>query len=212
MKIYAISGLGADQRVFSYLTLNCDLVPIEWIDPLENESLKDFALRLSDQINHQEPFIILGVSFGGIIATEISKSLDPKLTILVSSIETSSELPSIYKLFGSTGMVHLIPKWFFKPPRKIAHWFFGAKDKVLLNQILDEASLSFTKWSVNALLKWRSTERIKNRTLKVGGNNDRLLPQRNLPGIRLIEDAGHFMIVDRASEISAIINEEIHKL
>ena len=37
MKIYGISGLGADKRVFKYLKLDFDFIPIDWIDPLKDK-------------------------------------------------------------------------------------------------------------------------------------------------------------------------------
>ena len=49
MKLYAISGLGADQRVFKYLTLDCEIIPLEWIDPQKNEPLENYAIRLSEK-------------------------------------------------------------------------------------------------------------------------------------------------------------------
>ena len=58
-KIYFISGLGADKRVFSFLDLSfCDPVFIEWIPPLKKESLKEYALRLREQIKDESPVII----------------------------------------------------------------------------------------------------------------------------------------------------------
>ncbi len=76
MKIYGISGLGADKRAFQFLTLACEFIPIDWIDPLRTEHIEDYSLRLSKLINQDEDFAILGVSFGGLIAAEISKTLN----------------------------------------------------------------------------------------------------------------------------------------
>lgn len=46
MKIFAISGLGANKRVFKYLKLNLQIVLIEWINPLKNKKNDDYAKRL----------------------------------------------------------------------------------------------------------------------------------------------------------------------
>ncbi|UZR94880.1 hypothetical protein [Chondrinema litorale] len=124
MKIYAISGLGADERVFKYLKLDCELIPLHWIKPQKNESIESYALRLSKNIDtKQETFGILGVSFGGLIATEITKVLNPKFTILISSAETKGELRSIYRVFGKTHLIRLIPPIFFGLPTFIQPFF-----------------------------------------------------------------------------------------
>lgn len=38
MKLYGISGLGADKRVFKKLNIKCELISIDWIEVREKES------------------------------------------------------------------------------------------------------------------------------------------------------------------------------
>ena len=83
-KVYFISGLGADKRAFSFLDLSfCEPVFIEWIKPLHKESLQQYALRLKEQIKEASPTIV-GMSFGGMLATEIAK-LDATAKIIIIS-------------------------------------------------------------------------------------------------------------------------------
>ena len=209
MKLYGISGLGADKRVFEYLELDCKLIPIEWIEPLKNETIESYSIRISKSINREEDFGIMGVSFGGLVAVEISKRLNPKLTILISSAETRLELRLIYRIIGKTKLLKLIPQFLFDPPRIIADWIFGAVNKKLLNQILNDTDLYFAKWAVNQLTNWSNIKKLSNPVLKIGGTHDKLIPPNK--NQRLVEKGEHFMIVDRADEISQIINEIIRK-
>ncbi|MEH6513989.1 MAG: hypothetical protein V7734_12910 [Maribacter arcticus] len=75
MKIFAISGLGADERVFNFLTLDHEIVPIRWIAPKRKETIIAYSERLIQEykISDENEYAILGVSFGGLIAIEISK-------------------------------------------------------------------------------------------------------------------------------------------
>ena len=212
MKLYGISGLGADKRVFDYLTLNYSFIPIEWIEPLTNETIEDYSIRFSQSIHTQEDFGIIGVSFGGLIAVEISKRLHPKVTVLISSAETKSELRLIYRVVGKTKLLRLIPEFLFDPPRIIANWVFGAENTKLLDQILSDTDLKFAKWAVNQLTDWKNNERLSNPILKIAGTKDKLIPPHKNNNSKLIEKGAHFMIVDRANEISQIINEEINKI
>ncbi len=209
MKIFAISGLGADERVFKYLTLNYKLVPILWIDPKDNESIIDYSKRLIEKykLNDEDDFVILGVSFGGLIATEISKLTKPNLTILISSVETHDELSGLLKLAGKSKLINLIPEQLFNPPKFIAHFMFGTDNKELLNSILGDTNLSFTKWAVRELLNWKNHIKLPN-LIKIGGSKDKLLPPKGKSTI-LIEQGEHFMIIDKAEEISKVINERI---
>jgi len=68
MKIYLIGGLGADERVFKYLKLDCETQVIKWLEPKQKETIISYSKRLLKQINQEENFALLGVSFGGIIA------------------------------------------------------------------------------------------------------------------------------------------------
>ena len=209
MKIFGISGLGADKRVFKFLTLEHDLIPIEWIKPKEKETIIEYSKRLIKEygIENEQEFGILGVSFGGLIATEISKLTKPKLTILISSVETRNELSPIIRIFGKTKIIELIPERLLNPPKAIAHFMFGTEKKELLNSILDDTDLNFTKWAIRELMNWKNQLRLEN-LIKIGGTKDKLLPQKGKNTI-LIEKGEHFMIVDKAREISEIINEKI---
>ena len=209
MKIFAISGLGADKRVFKYLTLEHNLIPVDWIKPKAKEPIIQYSKRLIEEykIGTKEEFGILGVSFGGLIATEISKLTKPKFTILISSVETRTELSGILKLVGKSKLIELIPERLLSPPKAIAAFIFGTKNKKLLNSILDDTDLHFTKWAIRELLNWKNQSQLQN-LIKVSGTKDKLLPPKGNHTI-LIEKGEHFMIVDRAKEVSDIINEKI---
>ena len=210
MKIYGISGLGADERVLASLDLHCEFVPIAWITPLKNESLEAYAHRLAKVIDQSEPFGLLGTSFGGMVATEISKVLRPEVTFLVSSVATRAELPGLYKMMGWTGCISWLPAWLFDPPRVAAHYFFGTKNP-LLGQILDDTDPGFARWSINVLTRWQNTA-LPDNCIRIAGTADRMLPPVDAPNTYLIEGGSHFMIVDKAQEVSAVINEQIAKI
>jgi len=212
MKIYAISGLGADHRVFQQLKLGYELVPVVWLKPKVKETITAYAIRLAQKINTNDKFAIIGVSFGGLIAIEISKILNPVLTILISSAETKSELRTIYSIIGKSKLLQLIPNMFFNPPRIIANWLFGTKEKKLLNAILNDTDLSFAKWAIIELLNWQNDEKLCKPILKIAGTNDKLIPPKTYNNTKLIKNGEHFMIVDCAAEISGIINEALNKI
>ena len=211
MKIYAISGLGADKRVFQYLNLDFDMIPINWIEPIKGESIEDYAKRLSSKIKLNEKFAIMGVSFGGLVAVEISKISNPEITILISSAETRKEIPKLYRFIGGLGILKILPKKMFDPPRLLARFLFGAKHFELLNQILNDTDLNFAKWAINELINWGNSEKVKNQTLKISGSRDKLIPPILGEDIIEIKGGQHFMIVDRANEISDTINENLRK-
>lgn len=206
MKLYAISGLGADHRVFGFLELDYDLEVIPWIEPEKNESLSSYAIRLSNAMDTSPPFGLIGVSFGGIVVVELNKILKPEFSILVSSAAISNDIPTIYRLVGKIGILKLFPKWFFNPPRPIAYWIFGAQNKQLLTSILDDTDLSFAKWAVLKIVSWQSSFKTPN-LVRIHGSQDKLLPLRKHPDTIVIDNGSHFMIVDNAKQVSNAINK-----
>ncbi|WP_051584663.1 alpha/beta fold hydrolase [Pedobacter jeongneungensis] len=102
MNTYFICGLGADKRIFAKLKLDekINMIHVDWIKPVKNESLSAYAERLSKVIDNAQPFALVGVSFGGMIAVEIAKILNPVSTIIISSTMLSNHLPVLYRFAG----------------------------------------------------------------------------------------------------------------
>ena len=81
VQIYFLAGLGFDYRIFENLVLeNCKINYLHWLEPIINESLDKYVIRISEQIkNIENPLILVGHSFGGIIVQEISKIVQDQL-------------------------------------------------------------------------------------------------------------------------------------
>lgn len=206
MTLYLIGGLGADERVFKYLNVNVKTQTINWILLEPNEELESYAKRLTEQINQDEEFAILGVSFGGIIAIEMAKFIRPKKLILISSVEASNQLPRHFVRMGKTAIFDMIPNSMIKPPRFIMGYLFGAENRKLLHQIIKDTKPEFIRWALKAVVSW-SNNTNTNQTIRIHGTKDRLIPLKG--NAITVEDGGHFMIVDKAEQISKILNEQL---
>lgn len=206
MKIYAFSGLGVDERVFEKLKIDGELIHLPWLDFKPDMNLGDYALKYKELLPENEQFGILGLSFGGLMAIELGKIVKAEFCILISSVETYSDLPFVYRCFAYTRIQKLFPASFFIPPFFIANYFFKPDDKVLLNQILKDSNPKFNKWAVNKLLLWSNKIKLKN-VLKIHGIEDKLIPVSKDKSTIMVENAGHFMIHDEALEVSRIINK-----
>jgi len=93
-----------------------------------------------------------------------------------------------------------------KPPKLLSGFLFGAKNKKLLEQIIKDTSPEFIRWALNKMIECsRDSTLIK--AVRIHGTNDKLIP---LIGKSIeVNDGGHFMIVDKAEEISNLINEQM---
>lgn len=210
MKLFAFSGLGADERVFEYLNLEVPIIPVKWIPPQKDESLSDYSKRLSLKIDGREPFGLIGVSFGGMVAGTISKILHPELTIIISSATKSSELPQWWQLVRKTGILKMISSRVIKPSPFLIRWLFSTKNKQLLDDIIRDTDADFLKWALNCILRWNNSEEPVN-CFRIHGDADRLIPLKGKVDFS-IQKGGHFMVVDQGKEISAIINNRLKSI
>ncbi len=211
MDIYLISGLGADRTVFRNLTFSegVKIHYLDWITPKAKESLRAYALRLAEGIDTFRTFCIIGLSFGGMLATEMASVLKPQRTILISSISSKHEVPWHYRLAGRLRINNLIPT--IKPtsiPRFMSS-FFGVETKdeaLFFNELLRRTDPHFSKWAIDSMMKWDRTESPSG-IVRIHGNKDKVLPIRNAKIDYLIHGGGHFMVFNRAERISEILRE-----
>src|SRR3982751_617609 len=129
MTVYFISGLGADWRIFSKLRLpsSVTIKYIEWLEPLRRESLNDYCKRLTGQINTKEKFMLVGLSFGGMVAIEIAKLIAAEEVILLSSIATSKELPLYMRVINRIKLHTIFPASLMKRCTLVIYWLFNAR-------------------------------------------------------------------------------------
>ena len=178
MKIYLIGGLGADKSVFQKLKSEQHSFHfIDWITPIPNESLSNYAHRLSEQINPDEAFALVGVSFGGMLAVEISKQLSPNKLILISSAERPEELPKYFRWAAALGIHKLLPYPLLKT-LPVNPFLFGCtskESKALLKTVMKNTDTAFLKWAVNAILNWKTSPSTTT-AIHLHGDKDYIIP------------------------------------
>jgi pimeloyl-ACP methyl ester carboxylesterase len=210
-KVYFISGLGANRRAFDFLDLSfCEPVFIEWIKPLANETLESYAMRLEEGIKDSNP-IVVGLSFGGMLAAEMAKRDSSLKAILISSSKTAAEFPNYLRVGKYLPVYRWLPPKIVKAAGRLTNNIVGPKgkeEKKVFLQILNDTDHTFTNWAMDAILRWKNTEVPKN-VIHIHGNADRLLPYRLVKCNHTIKGGTHLMIFDRAKEISVLLKQLI---
>ncbi len=211
MNLYFISGLGADERVFQKLTLpeKYNINQIKWPELSENETLQSYCHKISKLIDTSQDFSLIGLSFGGIVATEITKFLKPKMTIIISSISTQNELPFLYKICRLLRLNKFVPAFTMNKVYPFTYWYFGVKelaDKKLLKQVIKDTSPKFLKWAINEILNWQNEIRPTN-LYHIHGTSDRLFPFSQTHADQAVKNGGHLMVYTNANTVSALIND-----
>ncbi|MHA4842703.1 alpha/beta fold hydrolase [Flavitalea antarctica] len=214
--IYCLSGLGADQRIFKNVTIpHADLVHLDWMLPQEkSEALEAYAKRLAINIKHELP-VLMGVSFGGMMAIEIAKLIPVKAVILISSVKSSHELPYWMKLFGKCKAEYLLPSVQLKSIRPLSaikpiqNYFLGASSREAIeiaNEFTDNVDPRYLKWSVHNIFNWKN-QWSPAQTFHIHGDNDKLFPISKVKPTHVIKNGGHFMVMSHCDEINKIVTE-----
>lgn len=216
LSLYIFSGLATDERIFRNIHFpeNAEVHHIAWKIPLPKETLEEYIDRLLKEIDLSKPIILLGLSFGGMIAQEMAKKINPQRTIIISSIISAKELPWYFRYVGNIKANRIVPFGALKFSNFGLNWIFGAKtseDKKLLAEIIKDANVLLLKWSVEQILNWKSKSPVPN-LFRIHGDDDKLLPLKNNKADVIIKGGGHLMIYNKAEEIENILEEQLSKI
>ena len=195
-------GLAASSMVFENIKLDSkkySLHRIDWIQPKKNESIKTYCVRLSKKIKHKNP-VLLGVSFGGIIAQELDKIIKVKKLIIVSSVKSHKEYPILYKIARDYQLNNALPFGMFDNFIK-----FSLKLNInklykridLAERYLTERNEIYLEWAVWSLLNWKQ-EKYRPDLIHIHGDKDKVFPIENISKCIKIKGGRHEMIILKA--------------
>ena len=207
--VYFISGLGADGRVYEYIKLpeGYEIRHILWNEPEHNETLTNYTKRISQQIDINSPFILVGMSFGGMIAIELNKIIRPRKTIIFSTATSPACYSDLFKIIRLFQLHKFVPAFLFKIPSPPAFWIFGLQNKrerLLLRSFMRNVSSTYLNWSIDKVINW--SNRFKPEHLfHIHGTKDRIFPFKKSGADIKIRKGGHFMIHNKADEINLIL-------
>lgn len=212
MTIYAIPGLGTTEKLYVNTKIKgVEIIVLNWPTPEKNDTMESYARKFLPQINTNIPFCLLGVSFGGMICTELSKIISPKKIFLISSCKSRKELPWFIKTLKYIPLHRLISE---NQHRKMAYkgrWIIGF-GKAYIPEFLgmvNSMTKNYFKYCINIIVNWNNTTLPKN-TIHIHGDNDILLWYKFVKPDYTISRGSHAMVVFQADEINKIIEKELN--
>jgi hypothetical protein len=214
MVIYAIPGLGTTEKLYVNTKITgVEIIVLSWPTPNKNDTMETYARKFLPQINTTIPFCLLGVSFGGMLCTELSKMISPQKTFLISTSKSRRELPWFIKTLKHFPLHKIVSE---KQHRQMAYqgrWIIGF-GKAYIPEFLgmvNSMTQNYFKYCINIIANWDRQEEPKN-VIHIHGTNDKLLWYKYVKSHYSIQQGSHAMIVFRAEEINQIIEKEIKLL
>ncbi len=212
---YLLPGLGFDHRIFSKLNLpEGNINYLDWQEPHQREHLTDYAFRVSGGLSETEqPKVLLGHSFGGVLAQEIAKVRQIDRVILLSSIRSRAELPGFFKVVGKLGL-HAV----FTKKSTFATFGFWAKKhgydteekQQLFKNMVGQQSDHYLRWALRSLSNWQGLDGLETPVSQIHGDCDRTFPIQILAKPdHVVKGGSHMMVYDRGEEVSQLIQGEM---
>ncbi len=198
LPIILLPGLGLDERLFA--TQQSDLPNIQvpqWIRPGYWESLPEYARRLARSVDPGGPCYVGGMSFGGMVALEMSRHLDCRGCFLISSIRSREELPPWARI--------LAPGVWLLPPRcdligaalgALLLWTVARSFPPRWRQFcvhLSKIRAPLMPWACRAAVRWKPTQPFPCPIYQIHGDHDPILPHQATRPDQLIPRGGHLL-------------------
>ncbi|NEV94235.1 alpha/beta hydrolase [Psychroflexus sp. YR1-1] len=209
-------GMAANPTVFERIELPKEefkIIWLSWIIPEKEESLSAYAERMAEQITKDESVVLIGVSFGGVLVQEMSKYLDVKRLIIISSVKTKHELPKRMKFARATGIYKVLPTGLLNYITHIEKLPLGdliRKRLKLYQQYLSVNDKDYLNWAIQEMVCWNQDQAIED-IIHIHGDEDLVFPIKNIENSIVIPKGTHIMILVKYKWFNKHLPELIQK-
>lgn len=199
--VYMMPGLAASSTIFERIILPDDvfeIILLEWEIPLDNETLTQYAKRITQKIIHPNP-VLIGVSFGGILVQEMSKFINTRKVIIISSVKTNLQFPRRMKVAKTTKAYKLIPTNLIANVESLSKFSFGTainKRLKLYEKFLRVRDKRYLDWAVEQIILWDRTI-VDESVIHIHGDDDDVFPIKYIQNCIVIKGGTHVMILTK---------------
>ena len=199
--VYLMPGLAASTTIFERIALPdemFEIILLEWEIPLNDESLTDYAKRITEKIKHKNP-VLIGVSFGGILVQEMAKYVEARKIIIISSVKSNVEFPRRMKIAKTTKAYKLIPMNLIANIESLAKFSFGEKVNQrlkLYEKFLSVRDIRYLNWAVEQVILWDRTV-VDEDVIHIHGDMDDVFPIKYIKNCVVVKGGTHIMILNK---------------
>lgn len=204
--VYFIPGMAAGPEIFKNIKFPKDKYRtevLEWLIPEKDETLLEYSKRMADRVKEPNA-ILIGVSFGGVVAQEMDQFLKLRKLIIISSAKTRNELPRRMRIAGFTKAYKLIPTSVVLSVEDLTKFSVGPRSKKrlrLYQQYLNVRDKKYLDWALKSMVTWDRVEEVPS-VIHIQGDEDKVFPKKYITKCIVIKGGTHIMILNRGREIS----------
>jgi pimeloyl-ACP methyl ester carboxylesterase len=201
ISVYFMPGLAASSLIFERIDLPHEPFEVHFLDwelPVGEESLAEYAKRMSEKITAPNP-VLIGVSFGGILVQEMAAFLNPQKVIIISSVKSNLEFPRRMKIAKTTKAYKLIPTSIFSNIEKLSAFSFGksiAQRLKLYERYLSVRDVHYLDWAIERIVLWDRTQ-VDTSVIHIHGDADEVFPMQYIKDCIVLKGGTHVMILSK---------------
>lgn len=213
-RLILLPGLGADERMYEPQRAAFPRLEVpRWPVPRRRETLAGFARRIADQIDPAGPLFLGGSSFGGMVALEAARYLNPRAVFLIGSCRSPRSVPWGFRLGARVGrfapgpILRVIHALSSRSTRMFGH--LNAEQHAMMVEMMRQADPAFIQWGGHALTRWAGADELPMPVYHIHGGGDRIMPCRLVSPDVIVPGAGHLLNVTHAGEVNRFLAERL---
>ncbi|MDZ4406105.1 alpha/beta hydrolase [Prosthecobacter sp.] len=204
--VYLIPGLGADSRTYHGAWQDLPgCICTDWPEYHGESDIPAVARFMAEAWQIPDGAVLVGTSFGGVIACEIARIRSVRSLILVASGENSGEFKKTKNMRLLTRIVPLpLLQLLFRRLENLLERSVGRQPVPFTRAVLDSIRMfsvcqaSFYRTMFPAIARWAGLAACTVRPVRIHGRRDSVIPMPS--EVDLVLDGGHLIVMTHAQE------------
>lgn len=211
-RVWVLPGMGADSRIFRTLDFPWDATYLEWIEPVQGESLSSYADRLLEPFPIHEKDLLFGYSLGGIIAQDWASRNKVQRVVILSSLHHEANIRPLFRALSKTGVLNWAPQgtvlrliFFLTRLNSLP-----SRELDLILEMMEQFSCEYYRWVLKAVLNWERPQPLCE-VDAIQGEWDPVFPAFEASQGRFwtLTRATHLSFKTHSKEISKLLKEKV---
>jgi pimeloyl-ACP methyl ester carboxylesterase len=216
-RLVLFTGIGIGPELYApQRALPARVITPGWVDPVDHESLAEYARRMARVIEPDRPgdrLYLGGVSFGGMIALEAARVLRPSGVFLIGSCFSHRQLSPPVRMVGR--LVPALPPTVIASSLRLAPLMFRlvgrpnrAQRQILLD-VVRHPNIRQIRWGGRAILNWEFADVPDFPVHSIHGDRDHIVPLSSVRPDVVVRGAGHIVNLTHPHVVNRFLAERM---
>lgn len=212
-RLVLVPGLGVDGRLFEpQRAVLPDLLVPEWPSPEPRESLAHYAARMAAAVKAAEsgPVVVGGVSFGGMLALEMSQHLDTRAVALIASCRSPRGvcLPLRFAEYPARVLPSALVSWSrVFAPLVVGRGGVPREHRAMLIEMIRGVSVPLLRWGARAIMEWPGRDELAVPVHHIHGDRDWVIPVAGVKPTQVVHGGAHVLNLSHPDEVNGFLRK-----